>query len=56
MYGVLEDQYKDNMSRDQALKVTAKSLLASAQRDAAITKSAWLAMSMKDSNYLKKGI
>lgn len=35
MYGVLEDQYKDNMSRDQALKVAAKSLLASAQRDAA---------------------
>ena len=35
MYGVLEDQYKDNMTRDQALKVAAKSLLASAQRDAA---------------------
>jgi len=35
MYGVLEDQYKDDMTRDQALKVAAKSLLASAQRDAA---------------------
>ncbi|MGY8715824.1 MAG: proteasome subunit beta [Candidatus Poseidoniales archaeon] len=35
MYGVLEDQYRDNMSREDALKVAAKSLLASAQRDAA---------------------
>jgi len=35
MYGVLEDQYRDNMSREEALRVAAKSLLASAQRDAA---------------------
>ncbi len=35
MYGVLEDQYKDGMTQNQALKVAAKSLLASAQRDAA---------------------
>ena len=35
MYGVLEDQYRDNMSREDALKVAAKALLASAQRDAA---------------------
>ena len=35
MYGVLEDQFKDGMNRDQALALAAKSLLASAQRDAA---------------------
>jgi proteasome beta subunit len=35
MYGVLEDQYRDNMSQDEALRVAAKALLASAQRDAA---------------------
>jgi len=35
MYGVLEDQFKENMSKDQALALAAKSLLASAQRDAA---------------------
>ena len=35
MYGVLEDQYEDSMSRDDALALAAKSLLASAQRDAA---------------------
>ena len=35
MYGVLEDQFSDGMSRDEALKVAAKALLASAQRDAA---------------------
>jgi proteasome beta subunit len=35
MYGVLEDQYKDGMTENEALKVAAKALLASAQRDAA---------------------
>jgi len=35
MYGVLEDQFKPNMSRKEALTVAAKALLASAQRDAA---------------------
>ncbi|MEC7170804.1 MAG: proteasome subunit beta, partial [Candidatus Thermoplasmatota archaeon] len=35
MYGVLEDQFKPNMSEKDALKVAAKALLASAQRDAA---------------------
>ena len=35
MYGVLEDQFKEGMSKQQALSVAAKSLLASAQRDAA---------------------
>ena len=35
MYGVLEDQFKRGMSKDQALLLAAKSLLASAQRDAA---------------------
>jgi proteasome beta subunit len=35
MYGVLEDQYRDGMDEKSALQVAAKSLLASAQRDAA---------------------
>jgi proteasome beta subunit len=35
MYGVLEDQYTEGMSKDEALIVVAKALLASAQRDAA---------------------
>ena len=35
MYGVLEDQFEDSMSKDDALALAAKSLLASAQRDAA---------------------
>ena len=35
MYGVLEDQFKQDMSEKDALKVAAKALLASAQRDAA---------------------
>lgn len=35
MYGVLEDQFKTGMSKDHALSLAAKALLASAQRDAA---------------------
>ena len=35
MYGVLEDQFKHGMNEKEALKVAAKALLASAQRDAA---------------------
>jgi proteasome beta subunit len=35
MYGVLEDQFKPGMTQDEALALAAKSLLASAQRDAA---------------------
>ena len=35
MYGVLEDQFKPGMTQKDALKVAAKALLASAQRDAA---------------------
>ena len=35
MYGVLEDQFKTGMSKDQALSLAAKALLASAQRAAA---------------------
>ena len=35
MYGVLEDQFKEGMTRNDALKVTARSLLASSQRDSA---------------------
>ena len=32
---MLEDQFSDGMSQDEALRVAAKALLASAQRDAA---------------------
>lgn len=35
MYGVLEDQFKEGMKEKDALRVAAKALLASAQRDAA---------------------
>tara|TARA_B100000900_G_scaffold412583_1_gene434689 strand:+ start:152 stop:820 length:669 start_codon:yes stop_codon:yes gene_type:complete len=35
MYGVLEDQFREGMDEKSALKVAAKALLASAQRDAA---------------------
>ncbi len=35
MYGVLEDQFKPGMTQDEALALAAKSLLASAQCDAA---------------------
>ena len=51
MYGVLEDQYKDGMSRNQALKVAAKALLASAQRDAASGNGMDLAVITKDAGY-----
>ena len=48
MYGVLEDQYKDGMNENQALKVAAKALLASAQRDAASGNGMDLAVITKD--------
>ena len=51
MYGVLEDQYKDGMSRNQALKVAAKALLASAQRDAASGNGMDLAVITKEAGY-----
>ena len=35
MYGVLEDGFKDNMSRDEAVALAARALNASGQRDAA---------------------
>ncbi|MDP6871450.1 MAG: proteasome subunit beta [Candidatus Thalassarchaeaceae archaeon] len=35
MYGVLEDQFREGMSETDSLKLAAKALLASAQRDAA---------------------
>ena len=35
MYGVLEDGFKDNMSRDEAVSLAARALNASGQRDAA---------------------
>ena len=51
MYGVLEDQYKDGMNENQALKVAAKALLASAQRDAASGNGMDLAVITKDKGY-----
>ncbi|DAC34639.1 MAG: proteasome subunit beta [Candidatus Thalassarchaeaceae archaeon] len=51
MYGVLEDQYKDGMTQNQALKVAAKALLASAQRDAASGNGMDLAVITKDKGF-----
>ncbi len=51
MYGVLEDQYKDGMNQNQALKVAAKALLASAQRDAASGNGMDLAVITKEAGY-----
>ena len=49
MYGVLEDQYKEGMTRNEALKVTARALLASSQRDSASGNGMDLAViTMKD--------
>ena len=51
MYGVLEDQFKLNMSENEALEVAAKALLASAQRDAASGNGMDLAVITPDSGY-----
>tara|TARA_B100001027_G_scaffold105510_1_gene72612 strand:+ start:5532 stop:6248 length:717 start_codon:yes stop_codon:yes gene_type:complete len=51
MYGVLEDQFKPNMSENEALRVAAKALLASAQRDAASGNGMDLAIITPDSGY-----
>ena len=53
MYGVLEDQYKTGMNRDQALALAAKSLLASAQRDSASGNGMDLAHITPDSGFCK---
>ena len=51
MYGVLEDQFKSGMSKEQALGLAAKSLLASAQRDAASGNGMDLAFIDQDNGY-----
>ena len=51
MYGVLEDQFKLNMSENEALGVAAKALLASAQRDAASGNGMDLAVITPDSGF-----
>ena len=51
MYGVLEDQFKLKMSEKEALRVAAKALLASAQRDAASGNGMDLAVITPDSGY-----
>ena len=51
MYGVLEDQFEPNMSEKEALRVAAKALLASAQRDAASGNGMDLAVITPDSGY-----
>ena len=51
MYGVLEDQYKHGMTQNQALKIAAKALLASAQRDAASGNGMDLAVITKDKGF-----
>ncbi|MBI87862.1 MAG: proteasome subunit beta [Euryarchaeota archaeon] len=51
MYGVLEDQFQSGMSKDQSLALAAKSLLASAQRDAASGNGMDLAFISQDSGF-----
>ena len=51
MYGVLEDQFKLDMSEKEALRVAAKALLASAQRDAASGNGMDLAVITPESGY-----
>ncbi|MEC7686578.1 MAG: proteasome subunit beta [Candidatus Thermoplasmatota archaeon] len=52
MYGVLEDQFSDGMSQDEALRVAAKALLASAQRDAASGNGMDLAVITADDGFV----
>ena len=52
MYGVIEDQFSDGMSQDEALRVAAKALLASAQRDAASGNGMDLAVSTADDGFV----
>ena len=51
MYGVLEDQYRGGMTEKSALQVAAKSLLASAQRDAASGNGMDLAVITADNGF-----
>ena len=51
MYGVLEDQFKSGMTQKEALSLAAKSLLASAQRDAASGNGMDLAYITPESGY-----
>ena len=52
MYGVLEDQYKDGMTQNQAhSRWLLEALLASAQRDAASGNGMDLAVITKDAGY-----
>jgi len=53
MYGVLEDQYREGMTEKSALQVAAKSLLASAQRDAASGNGMDLAVITADNGFQK---
>ena len=53
MYGVLEDQFSEGMSQDEALKVAAKALLASAQRDAASGNGMDLAVITADDGFVQ---
>ena len=52
MYGVLEDQFSDGMSQDEALRVAAKALLASSQRDAASGNGMDLAVITADDGFV----
>lgn len=51
MYGVLEDQFREGMDEKSALKVAAKALLASAQRDAASGNGMDLAVITAENGY-----
>jgi proteasome beta subunit len=53
MYGVLEDQFQEGMTQQQALSVAAKALLASAQRDAASGNGMDLAYITPESGFIQ---
>ena len=56
MYGVLEDQFREGMDEKSALKVAAKALLASAQRDAASGNGMDLAVITAENGYQQRSV
>ena len=52
MYGVLEDGFSENMTRNQAVALAARALSASAQRDAASGNGMDLAVITQKEGYI----
>ncbi len=53
MYGVLEDQFSPNMTKEEAIALAAKALLASAQRDSASGNGMDLAVITMEDGYIQ---